>query len=82
MAKYIQKTAEYKEGTPIRLISCGAGNELVAQVLANRLNVNVLAATETVNIYSDGEMKLGNHFIKTHKESGEWILFKPKKGGK
>ena len=79
MAKYIRKDHTYVEGTPIRLISCSAGNEILAQTLANRLNTNVMAPTDIVNIYPDGELKLGANYEDTHQETGKWIVFKPEK---
>ena len=66
------KSGTYKGGN-IRLITCNAGAKdgVVAQALANMLKVNVLAPSDVVNVYMDGELKVDN--------GGEWVLFKPKK---
>lgn len=44
---------------------------MVAPEIANMLKVNVLAPSDFVSVYMDGEMKVDN--------GGEWVLFKPKK---
>ena len=49
----------------------GAKDGMVAQSLANMLRVNVLARSDIVNVYMDGELKVDN--------GGEWVLFKPMK---
>lgn len=49
----------------------GTKDGMVAQALANMLKVNVLAPSDVVNVYMDGELKVDN--------GGEWVLFKPKK---
>ena len=63
-------------GGDIRLLACDAGAKQngLAQQLADELGVNVLAPTEMVWIFMDGEMFIGpDRYIR----SGEWILFKP-----
>lgn len=63
----------------------------MAQRLADALGVNVYAPTEIVNITEDGEMFLSDHAILAEmwynavdrdafKETGQWKLFKPRKG--
>lgn len=71
-ADILLKSGTYKGGN-IRLITCNAGAKdgVVAQELANMLKVNVLAPSDIVNVYMDGELKVDN--------GGEWVLFKPKK---
>lgn len=71
-ASILLKSGTYKGGN-IRLITCNAGAKdgVVAQELANILKVNVLAPSDIVNVYMDGELKVDN--------GGEWVLFKPKK---
>lgn len=49
----------------------GSKDGVVVQSLANMLKVNVLAPSDIVNVYMDGELKVDN--------GGEWVLFKPKK---
>lgn len=71
-ADILLKSGTYNGGN-IRLITCNAGAKdvVVAQSLANMLKVNVLAPSDIVNVYMDGELKVDN--------GGEWVLFKPKK---
>ena len=38
-----------------------------------------MAPTDIVNIYPDGEMKLGSDYPITFVEKGEWKIFKPEK---
>ena len=66
------------------------GGNGAAQRLANAMNVDVCAATETVNIDENGEIFLSDNDIlaemwynaddrKTIKETGKWIIFHPQK---
>ena len=75
-AEILKQDPNYTGGA-IRLISCEAGAEEVgaAQMLANQLNVDVMAATDIVWVMPDGELIIGpTEFENT----GSWIIFKPK----
>lgn len=78
----LKKDKNYK-GENIRLISCqvGAGEGIVPQYIANEFNVNVLAPTEKVFVFEDGEMVVTNNRKKALKgiSTGEWRLFKPER---
>lgn len=65
-------------GGAIRLISCeaGANGSFVAQGLANRLGVVVLAPTDTVWVFPDGSMVIGEDEFTN---SGEWREFLPQR---
>lgn len=69
------------EKTPIRLISCGTGSDTskVAQSVADKLKVEVLAPTDTVWAYPDGKLVVGPD-AKTN--TGEWKSFTPYKPDK
>lgn len=64
------------ENAPIRLISCGTGSDTskVAQSVADKLKVEVLAPTDTVWAYPNGKLVVGPD-AKT--DSGEWKSFTP-----
>ncbi len=70
----ILKNSPVFEGGPVRLISCQAGavDSFTAQYIANQLGVSVLAPTDIVYVYPDGEMKVGKY------NTGSWALFGPK----
>jgi hypothetical protein len=72
----ILKNSPVFEGKPVRLISCEAGakGSINAQYLANNLGVDVLAPTDTVFIYPNGEMFVGPSI---YERTGTWIVFKP-----
>lgn len=88
-AEMIRNSAEFN-GQNVRLISCqtGAGDNCIAQQIADELGVEVMAPSEIVNINSEGEMFLSNNgFIADMWDNGEdvvetgrWIVFKPKGG--
>jgi len=71
-AEILQNSPVYNGGL-IRLISCGTGAEgaVSAQYLANYLNVEVIAPTDIVYVYPDGDMIIGLD------NSGFWKTFKP-----
>ncbi|MEO8841913.1 MAG: hypothetical protein ABI704_10110 [Kofleriaceae bacterium] len=78
LAKYIEKS-----GVPydrIRLLSCKAGMHPkgVAQHLANKLGVPVLAPTEKLYIHPDGKMTVGPAETRDLGKAG-WQEFKPEK---
>ena len=76
-AEILRQDPNY-HGGDIRLIACeaGAGEFSVAQILANELNVNVLAPTDIVWVSPDGKLSVGpTEFENT----GKWKLFKPKR---
>ena len=70
----ILKNSPVYEGGSIRLIACeaGADGSAVAQMVANRLGVDVLAPTDTVYVYPDGVMNVGKY------NNGRWVIFSPK----
>lgn len=78
------------DGGDIRLIACntGSGPRCIAQQLADALNVNVLAPTEAVFVSIDGELFVTDNGVLARmwncgeavKETGKWVLFRPKKG--
>lgn len=91
--RLILNSKEFKNGA-IRIISCKAGAKEngAAQKLANAINQNVLAPTETVTVNSDGEMFVSDNKVlvelwSSAKEedkpkilqTGTWKVFKPKK---
>lgn len=63
----------YKEG-PIRLISCetGAKDAITAQYFANYMGVKIMAPTDIVYVFRDGQMIIGR------RNTGTWKIFKPK----
>ncbi|MPM39742.1 hypothetical protein SDC9_86376 [bioreactor metagenome] len=73
----ILKNSPVYEGRPIRLISCqaGADGSFTAQYVANHLGVDILAPTDTVFVYPDGEIIIGPD--KYH-NTGTWKIFKPR----
>lgn len=81
LAELIRKSGKYKEGTPIRLLSCQAGakKDGVAQQLADELGVEVIAPTETLYISNTGEMHITDdprgEYIRIN--TGVWKSFKP-----
>lgn len=90
-AERIKASSSYKGGN-IRIISCQAGakKDGAAQRLANALNVNVYAPTETVHVTENGEIFISDNDILAEmwynendrsviKETGTWKLFKPRK---
>ncbi|HWR26315.1 MAG TPA: hypothetical protein VN316_00400, partial [candidate division Zixibacteria bacterium] len=79
IARYMKKTG-YR-GESIRLISCssGGGKSPIAQDLANKLGVDVLAPTDKLWIDPKGNMTIGQS---QHQNTGIWELFKPGGGVK
>lgn len=90
-AKHIKESSVYKGGN-VRIISCRAGAKAdgAAQRLADALERNVYAPTETVHVDENGEMFLADSDIlaemwyyssdkETFKQHGQWLLFKPRK---
>ncbi len=72
----ILKNSPAYEGGPIRLIACeaGADGSVVAQTLANKLGVEIMAPTDRVHVYPDGEMVIGpDEWTNT----GTWRIFTP-----
>ena len=72
----ILRSSPVYNGADIRLISCetAAEGSVTAQALANELGVTVLAPTDIVGVYPDGEMFVGLT------GEGSWVKIKPKKG--
>lgn len=80
---------------PIRLIACnvGQGENCIAQQIADKLGVDVLAATEAVIVDINGEMFVSDNIIladiwnasneedrKNIKATGKWAVFRPQEG--
>ena len=75
LATYM-KSSEYGGG-PVRLLSCKTGqcSAAIAQDLANKLGVEVLAPSDSLWIWTNGEMTIGpDEWTNT----GTWNSFKPK----
>lgn len=67
LAQIIRQRPDYKKGTPIRLLSCNTGNtdntgNCVAQLLANELDVKVLAPTDLLMVDHDGTIGVGKNW--------------------
>lgn len=88
-AEMIRGSNEFK-GQSIRLIACQAGaggSDSIAQQIADELGVNVMASDEMIYINSNGDMFLSDNDIlaamwrdgEAVKETGKWIVFKPRK---
>lgn len=75
----ILKNSSVFEGRPVRLISCqsGADGSFTAQYIANQLGVDVLAPTDTVFVYPDGEMVVGPSI---KENTGTWKIYSPNRG--
>lgn len=75
LANYM-KSAGYTGGD-VRLISCGTGSNptAIAQHLSNKLGVSVMAPSDTVWIWSDGNLTIGPD---PGKNVGVWNNFSPK----
>ena len=58
------------------MVSCGAGavDSGIANSVADRLNVNVLAPTDTVWAYPDGTLTVGPT---ADSNTGEWVVVSP-----
>ena len=78
-AQILQGSPEYHGGA-IRLISCetGAKDAIAAQALADELGVEVMAPSDVLFVWPDGEMTIGPDPLTNN---GEWIIFKPRKRG-
>lgn len=76
LALYIKKSgAKYER---IRLAACKSGTHAkgVAQHLANKLGVEVIAPTDTLHVSEDGTQVIGP---KKTRNTGRWETFTPKK---
>ncbi len=80
----VKKFVEMIKGSPvysggaIRLIACeaGADGSIVAQAVADLLNVNVMAPSDVVWVHADGSITIG---AKPTDNTGEWRIFVPRK---
>ena len=82
LARYLKSSPDYHGGN-IRLVSCSTGTKSdgIAQHLANKLGVTVMAPTDTAWVYPNGRIVVGpNQFT----DSGTWSYYYPqrKKGDK
>ena len=77
LTNFLKNNPEYKGG-PVRLISCstGAKSDGIAQQLANKLGVEVMAPSDTLYIYPNGSTVIGPN---PYTNSGSWESFKPGK---
>lgn len=75
LATYLKNNIGYSGG-PVRLISCSTGADPngIAQQLANKLGVNVLAPTDTLYVYPNGSMTIGST---PTSNTGSWVEFYP-----
>jgi RHS repeat-associated protein len=75
-ARLIQSQPDYTPGTNIRLLSCstGANPNGFAQNLANKLNVDVQAPTDTLWAFPKGNMTIGPTDTAN---TGTWETFTP-----
>ncbi|NJM91186.1 MAG: PLP-dependent transferase [Myxococcales bacterium] len=73
-AAYLRKHG--LEGQKIRLISCETGKHPkgIAQHLANKLGVEVLAPSDVAWIHSDGRVTIGHR----NRNLGQWVPYQPK----
>lgn len=76
-AKVLRESPDYHGGA-IRLLSCETGAEdgFAAQHLANALCVEVMAPSDMLYVWPDGEITIGPDPLTNN---GEWIIFKPRK---
>lgn len=88
-AEMIRGSNEFK-GQNIRLIACQAGaggSGSIAQQIADKLGVNIMASDEMIYVNSNGEIFLSDNEIlatmwrdgEAVKGTGKWIIFKPRK---
>ncbi|MBD5461986.1 MAG: RHS repeat-associated core domain-containing protein, partial [Lachnospiraceae bacterium] len=77
LATFLKNNPEYNGGA-VRLISCstGAKSDGIAQQLANKLGVDVLAPSNTLYIFQDGSTVIGPNSCTN---TGKWELFTPGK---
>lgn len=70
LASYMLKNG-YKNGTPVRLVSCNSGQfpDAIAQHLSNKLGANVKAPSSYITVFEDGTYIIQNN--------GEWKNFIP-----
>ena len=75
-ARLIQGQPDYTPGTDVRLLSCstGASRTGFAQNLANQMNVNVQAPTDTLWVRPNGVMTIGPT---AQANTGTWETFRP-----
>ena len=71
----LKHDAGYKDG-PIRLISCSTGktNQGLAQNLANKMGVPVMAPSDTLWVFSNGRTTIGPS---PWKNTGTWVTYHP-----
>nr|WP_185746128.1 hypothetical protein [Oryzihumus leptocrescens] len=78
LAKLIVEQPDY-DGGPVRLLSCFTGSSPtgIAQQLADRLGVNVVAPSSKLWMWPDGEMAVG---LDWKRPTGGWITHEPGEG--
>lgn len=82
LADIIKARKDYEPGKPIRLFSCSTGDNssgrCFAQRLANALGVDVTAPNNTIWMFPDGRVTIGDT---EEDDDGEWVTFHPKPRG-
>jgi hypothetical protein len=75
LARFIASRADYL-GEVVRLLSCQTGGlpDGLAQNLANKLGVEVLAPSDRLWIFGNGDMTIGRDALD---DTGHWIRFRP-----
>lgn len=78
LSQIIRQREDYTSGTPVRLLSCNAGNttntgNCVAQLVANELGVIVKAPTDVLYVTYDGVISIGK------RNDGKMEIFYPRK---
>jgi hypothetical protein len=78
LAKLIVEQPDY-DGGPVRLLSCFTGSSPtgIAQQLADRLGINVVAPSSKLWMWPDGEMAVG---LDWKRPTGGWITHEPSGG--
>ncbi|HET7661684.1 MAG TPA: hypothetical protein VFK66_14935 [Oryzihumus sp.] len=78
LAKLIVEQPDY-DGGPVRLLSCFTGSSPtgIAQQLADRLGVNVVAPSSKLWMWPDGEMAVG---LDWKRPNGAWVTHEPSGG--
>lgn len=76
-ADILREDPNYHGGN-IRLISCesGKGDLCAAQMLANQLQVDVMAPNKLAWVFPNGEIVIGETEFEN---TGEWVVFKPQR---
>lgn len=82
LADVIRQRDDYEEGTPVLLLSCSTGKDprrgpCFAQRLADELGAPVTAPNGILQVFSNGNLEVGDQ---PGHNTGEFITFEPRKG--